>query len=321
MDIYRYINSVDIAKHLKKIGYQFSPVEKAWLIWQCKTATMAERHRAWDELISTTSDCAVEKMFNVAGWNSIHEMLIGFMRLEYKLLRIFEEDTPDTVCVFEVLEESYIQNETQKEWHGGYLSKDSGTAQAYIEQWDEPVPYRIKKQWIDSVEEMCAYYNSEKELLRIDCRAFSNFLTSEELELLCESFDGMWFDFPIPFKKGDLVMDVFREEPFVLMDTMPWYKKKHPERKCHLDSSDMYASGYSYDTADRFLYDDYMVDYMNMVYYSEPLQGPQRILEAYSRFEKKKIDAWTLLKLFRMYEHEEQANRDYRRLKSFGAVE
>ena len=36
MDITRFINSRDIREHLKKIGYQFTSLEAAWLIWQCK---------------------------------------------------------------------------------------------------------------------------------------------------------------------------------------------------------------------------------------------------------------------------------------------
>ena len=44
MDITRFINSRDIREHLKKIGYQFTSLEAAWLIWQCKNITLAEKH-------------------------------------------------------------------------------------------------------------------------------------------------------------------------------------------------------------------------------------------------------------------------------------
>ena len=42
MDIYRFINSNTIREHLKKLGYQFNTLEAAWLVWQCKNATLAE---------------------------------------------------------------------------------------------------------------------------------------------------------------------------------------------------------------------------------------------------------------------------------------
>ena len=32
MNIYKFINSDDIMEHLKKINYEFSPMEMAWLI-------------------------------------------------------------------------------------------------------------------------------------------------------------------------------------------------------------------------------------------------------------------------------------------------
>ena len=82
----------------------------------------------------------------------------------------------------------------------------------------------------------------------------------------------------------------------------------------------MYAFGYSYDEQDHFLWDDYMTACMDLEYCTEPLVGHSRILEAYSRFEKGAIDAWTLLKLFRMYECEAVADKNYRQLKGFGAV-
>ena len=33
MDVYKFINSKDIREYLKKINYEFTPVEAAWLIW------------------------------------------------------------------------------------------------------------------------------------------------------------------------------------------------------------------------------------------------------------------------------------------------
>lgn len=87
MDIYRFINSTDIANYLKDIRYSFSTLEVAWLIWQCQTATMAERHAAWRELIHTMPDCSVKPRFNREG--SLHQMLRDYMSSEEKLLVIW----------------------------------------------------------------------------------------------------------------------------------------------------------------------------------------------------------------------------------------
>lgn len=43
MNALRFINSKDIAKHLKEIGYQFNTLETSWLIYQCRTASLPEK--------------------------------------------------------------------------------------------------------------------------------------------------------------------------------------------------------------------------------------------------------------------------------------
>lgn len=97
MDIYRFINSADIARHLKDIRYSFSTLEAAWLIWQCKTATMAERHTAWRELIRTMPDSGVKPTINQEG--SLHQMLRDYMSLEEKLQGIWEEDDANAMYI------------------------------------------------------------------------------------------------------------------------------------------------------------------------------------------------------------------------------
>ena len=116
------------------------------------------------------------------------------------------------------------------------------------------------------------------------------------------------------------MQDSQSKEPFVLLDTDPWIKQRHPNRGSHRCASDMLAFGYSYDPEDHFLYDDYMCGYLDLEYCTEPLTGGERILEAYGRFIKGEIDAWTLLKFARMYHCEEITEADCKRLKSFGAV-
>ena len=79
----------------------------------------------------------------------------------------------------------------------------------------------------------------------------------------------------------------------------------------------MNAVGYSYDHAHRLFDDDFMVDYLNLEYYKEPLCGPERLLYAYSQFVKEKIDAYTLLKLYRMIRAEAAAEEERSILKSY----
>ncbi len=57
MNILRFINSKAIRKHLKDIDflrgidYPFLPLEAAWLIYQCRDATVEEKHAAWRKIV------------------------------------------------------------------------------------------------------------------------------------------------------------------------------------------------------------------------------------------------------------------------------
>lgn len=109
MDIYNFINSKDIRNYLRKINYEFTPVEAAWLVWQYFDATRQEKFEAWQEIIDTMPDCPVEvcKGFDVDGYESLHEVLKEYMKNDNKHIcpfHIFKIDFPvpfktgDIVC-------------------------------------------------------------------------------------------------------------------------------------------------------------------------------------------------------------------------------
>ena len=322
MDIFSFIESKDIAQHIKATGYRITDIQKAWLVWNCRSATQEERHAAWQELIQSTTDQKIVSGLHSTEWPSFHQMLADYMALDRKLVDLLKRDDPNTVFRFEAKTNSLNPRVRQLEWRGEALFSTYEKALSGIEDWDNPPFFRITKHWCDTNFRVEGTFNAECQLLEIDCygELITNYLNEQEIELHCESFDGMWFDIPIPFQKGDLVQDTQSKEPFVLLDTDPWAKQRHPNRGSHRCASDMLAFGYSYDPEDHFLYDDYMCGYLNLEYCTDPLVGGERLLEAYSRFVKGEIDAWSLSKFARMYHCEELAELDRKQLKSFGAV-
>lgn len=59
MNIYDFINSRDIAKYLKEINYEFSTIERAYIIEMADYVTLDEKINARQELLQTTEDCTV----------------------------------------------------------------------------------------------------------------------------------------------------------------------------------------------------------------------------------------------------------------------
>ena len=49
MNVYRFINSKDIREHLEFIKYPFGSLEAAWIIYQCRFASLEEKHAACEQ--------------------------------------------------------------------------------------------------------------------------------------------------------------------------------------------------------------------------------------------------------------------------------
>ena len=56
MSSFDFINSPDIREHWQKIGFVPNALETAWLIWQSNKLTVAQKHSAWEEIISNMPD-------------------------------------------------------------------------------------------------------------------------------------------------------------------------------------------------------------------------------------------------------------------------
>lgn len=212
-----FINSKDIQNYLREISYKFTPLEVTWLIYQCRSLSLAEKHKEWKYLIDNTKDMAFET--SESKEDSLHSFLNRYMETQIK----------------------------------------------YIETYNFP----------------------------------DNDITT------LTSFEFMWFSFPTPFKKGDIIAGKYTSPgicrgPMVLNYSSPeWYNKK--DRKGH-DLSDMWMDGYFQDPDTGCIYNGTSNDiYMDFEYYPpDSLTGKQRILIALSNYLKGRIDISLMLKAYHL---------------------
>ena len=92
MKITSFINSNDIREYLEKINYKFTPLEAAWLIYQCRLISIPEKQEAFKEIIRTMPDCEVKKRFNTVPQKSLHEFLGKYISLQNKFIDTFFND-------------------------------------------------------------------------------------------------------------------------------------------------------------------------------------------------------------------------------------
>ncbi len=147
MDIFKYINSKDIRDHLKQIGYTFSSLEAAWLIWQCRDLTIKEKHRAWDELIDTMPDCEIPERLNTCAQKSLHGFLRRYMEIEDRLIRSFYDEkiplsaTVDTQCVYRF----ELKYDTSYEPYLGIYTVFDALLNAMKQEYDDARCFRCTK--------------------------------------------------------------------------------------------------------------------------------------------------------------------------------
>ncbi len=305
MDILRFINSKDIREYLKLINYEFNSLETAWLIYQCKNATILEKHSAWRELIKTMPDCEIPKRLNAVPQKSLHNFLNKYIEIENKILNEFFSDTKNGIYTLECFDNDNLR------WisHDIYYKTFDEIFDYYLywsKEHDRSYVYNITKTQIGNYENIIVKFSQNNE--PILCVDNLYFIDNEEFfkdeEVLKDVFSGLWFDFPTPFKKGDILCqyDFLGNEtsglcngPFVMTAITPAYAKDWTRKNG--DTTDMNAWGF-FQGEDGRIYSEKMCNYMNLEYYRGQLDGKRQILKAFSIFTKGKIDAVLLCNVY-----------------------
>lgn len=312
MDILSFVNSQAIKEHLKNIDYNFSSLETAWLIYSCNNISFEEKKKAWLQLIECMPDCVVPSRMNCKGWDSLHEFLKQYIRIIDDEIASFLGDESIGIYAYRY---SYLYSEDRR-WTEEYdtvfpsLEKCIGAYQEDVEDLDETynpektgvIRYRIRRQSLtetSSVFEIEFLGNGQvSEILRNSDRSEATG------DIINDSFEGLWFDIPTPFKKGDIVWVPTENNKitwdcdggFVLLGLSSWTTSEFLKESG--DNSDM--NGYGYFVNDNgTVYREVMFSYMDLDYYTGPYKLNEKILPALSKFVKGDIEIDLLLCAYR----------------------
>lgn len=198
-DFYNYVNSPDISRHLRKIGYAFSAPEAAWVVFNSQRATLEEKHRAYDAIIDELPD-------DFGGGDvGIHECLQELMEAENEALELFKADTDADGKSFVY---THGQGEWTIDWMGIDLFATFDECFAAARRWGMAIGetnIRLRKMfygknggWIDLVVRV-----SDGAVMDVDCVDCNRKLG----DLKTMFFDAV-FDFPVPFERGDILIEL-----------------------------------------------------------------------------------------------------------------
>lgn len=376
MDLFRFIDSKDIREHLRQIGYSFTAPEAAFLVWQCRSVTLKEKIAAWRTIIETMPDCSMAERMNMNAIPSVHKFLEQYITLMERLLANFyceehavysysgsywdgsdfsekyERLYPDIVsCVAGFLNDEFVP----------FVPKAAHMIEDYLKTLAKRtckslLPYpislhtyhnfeigsiRFKKRSLTAPgESITLILNDRLEPVAID--TFGQFLTKEEENLLL-TFQGMWFAFPTPFKRGDIVFPCAKSshifyfqhgnaagsqplppDELYVLDSLPTWgseemrqngfapdggKVKNSDRWLRNltrngDTSDLSFSAY-------YIYQKSVIkeiegNYLLLERYNGPLSGEHRLLGAVSKLLTGRIEPDIFLNLFEVIQAEEQ---------------
>ena len=313
MDVYLFIDSKDIRNYLQKIKYEFTVPETAFLIYMSRRATLNEKLDAWQEIIDTMPDCSMGERINMGKISSFHRFLTEYIALLKNLLDTFykSEKAVYTYSFYEK-EGNWTESVKDFEWvEEGKVFSDYQTAFSHLKKnylQDSFERLRFIKQYFSEEEDesgkkLTLEMNHDLELLSVDEQGVLN---DSQTDLFL-TFEGMWFAFPTPFRRGDILINPFlSKKPFVLHDIRTWGSKemlangyakedglvKNADRTIERlmkngDTSDMNYSGcYIGEDARNgfYIFSEVFWNYLYLERYTQPLKGEQRALAALASY-------------------------------------
>ena len=303
MDICTYVNSRDIGDYLRKINYEFTSKEAAWLIWQCFSISLEEKHNAWEQLMKEMPDYDLGERFDFLTNNSLYELIRRNIKNDEKLYELFKKKETGAVYQYRF----YCPNDSS--WCEDYESIYASLEECWTEIEEDMnlgiEVIDIRKRYISSNKIIEVRFTPNKTIMNI----YSYNMEYEDSACIEANFDEMWFDFPVPFKKGDILVPVHKPGPNyrwsesgpVVMDSISPFEKELNERIQNAtrgDSSDMLVWGFFQDPDGR-IYHECEFNYMDYEYYKGQFNGPRRLLMALSNFIKGKIRVELLLTAYR----------------------
>ena len=300
MDITIFINSRDIRDYHRKIGYKYNALEAAWLVYYCRDISVKQKHEAWNWIIQNMPDCEVSngRIHTCFYGKSAHKAIADYIEMEQDFIDSFMTDSGWLYTY----SHSFIrggEREVDIVYDKGVFSSAENCIEHILKEEDpkETTFAEISRKRPD---EDC--YNNYHGSIVIDLSGEIvdvSIDTKDDsdrsvIDLVC-FFEDLWFEFPVPFKRGDIVFLCNRlgeEDPIVLTDIVippNWEREKYIMMRSEHggDTSDMNLYGYAMDESGYIgPFREVWFNYMDVEYYRKELKGVDRALIPISNWLK-----------------------------------
>ena len=302
-----YINSDDIRGYWETMHYRPTAQETAWLIWQSRKHNVRQKHDAWGQIIKETEDNEIIKYHpEIDELTTLHDLLKRFMEWEDEAIRVFFDEGRLSCYSVEFCSEDsgwYKPFDASIFTSLGAIFKEveKGTAD------DDPAEERIQKIMI--TKHILDYDKEKSADITLVLDPDRNVISVNPYDCGCVdvpdyikvAFEFMWFNFPVPFQKGDIVCNKFwdgkyslYQGPIVLTETTWGYCKGKPDYHGS-DTSDMNVWGY-FLTDSGNVYGEVTDGLMDFEYCRREFSGYERQFLLLSSFLRGEINEELLLR-------------------------
>lgn len=221
-DLLSYINVPYIRNYYSDIEYVFSTLQAAYIVDHAAGITMQKRFDAWNAITDTLSDEKLPPLAAVTGEKTIFEFLKAYMKG-------FNEDIKD-FCSFNP-EYVYVTSCGP----GVFTTIEKAMKYGDDRRTDELTIWKMKPDERPVGE---VRYNCENNLVWI-------YLNDGKIPTMRETFWNMWFDFPTPYKAGDLIwIPGMKETMFVVKGKPELTEEERAEYQRLGDTTDMCLEGW-----------------------------------------------------------------------------
>ena len=283
MDFYQYLNSKDVAEHLRRMDYQFSTLECVWIVYISENITLSEKLAALKYILTMPDQMRTcgEYPEGISVHKTIHQYF-NYVETIKTELRAKDDNAFYTYNIFD--KEGWAHH---AEYFRDYESCMASYYQTLLGSIDpsllnrrEILGYKIEKIPFNTQSDTISAEYRGSELVSIhkcgDWDPLTNVLVGNSVVDIYEAH------FPIPFLPGDILYDPFCQRPMVLVE---------------LPSTDegIYPMGYRVSDDGKTVI-HYMCEmfYTELEYYRGELDGSDIALSVISDFIK--TNKWFKLK-------------------------
>lgn len=300
MNITKFINSRDIAdyfdKHFNEYDHSDYPVGYAWLIWQSEKQSLSEKHKAWQDLIENTPDISVADQ-------SLHSLLRNYMSIENDLLDSLLRDEPDTVFSYVVrkkdhqfggfgYETNWQEFKTLEECKDAFLNEEHSD--------NPPLGVLVTKSILskDTNGVNVMFSHDMKTVLRVEPKN----IEGTSFESMSDIFAGIHYDFPTPFRCGDIVHSTTVFGSSSRIDSKPFcFKRTSVNNGMYAEGLVAFAGG--------MVKSEQFSNYMSLEYYRGDLSEEDSVLKHIRQYYYDEIELENLLNIYHLLSSKEELRK------------